>query len=43
MQSVTNGLANKSAVFTLGMTLLHMIFLTPVSYLYNESNFSLDL
>lgn len=42
MQSANNSLSNKSAVFTLGMTLLSMIHLTPLSHLYNLKTFTLD-
>lgn len=42
MQTAPNGLTNKSGVFTLGMTLLHMALLTPVAHLYNSTSYSID-
>jgi len=42
MQSASNTLTNKSAVFTLGMTLLSMIHLTSLNHLYNLKNSTLD-
>lgn len=35
MQAVNNGLTNKSAVFTLGLTILAMAYLQDMSHLYN--------
>jgi serine/threonine protein kinase len=35
MQSVTNALTNKSAVFTLGVTVLSMVHLSSMAHLYN--------
>lgn len=43
MQSVTNALTNKSAVFTLGLTILSMINLCSMNYLYNFSSFTVNL
>lgn len=42
MQSTSNGLTNKSAVFTLGMTILNMIYLTPMNRLYNFNNLTIN-
>lgn len=43
MQAVSNGLTNKSAVFTLGMTILSLIYLESMSSLYNYNNFTINL
>jgi hypothetical protein len=42
-QGLANGLTNKSGVFTLGVTLLHMIHLKDMSHLYNFNAFTLNL
>jgi serine/threonine protein kinase len=42
MQTAPNGLTNKSGVFTLGMTLLHMLLLTPLTHLYDPLTYTLD-
>lgn len=42
MQSANNSLTNKSAVFTLGMTILSIIHLSPLNHLYNLKTFTLD-
>jgi hypothetical protein len=41
-QGLTNGLTNKSGVFTLGITLLHMIHLKDMSHLYNFNAFTIN-
>lgn len=43
MQAVSNGLTNKSAVFTLGMTILSLIYLESMNYLYNFNTFTVNL
>lgn len=42
-QSLPNGLTNKSGVFTLGITLLHLIHLKPMNHLYNFHAFAVNL
>ena len=42
MQSTSNGLTNKSGVFTLGMTILNMIYLTPMNRLYNFNTLTIN-
>jgi hypothetical protein len=41
-QGLVNGLTNKSGVFTLGITLLHMLHLRDMNHLYNFNNFTLN-
>ncbi len=37
-----NGLTNKSGVFTLGVTLLHMVHLKHMTHLYNFNAFTVN-
>jgi hypothetical protein len=37
-----NGLTNKSGVFTLGVTLLHMVHLRDMTHLYNFNGFTVN-
>ena len=41
-QSLINGLTNKSGVFTLGVTLLHMVHLRNMTHLYNYSSYTIN-
>ena len=43
MQAANNALTNKSAVFTLGMTILSMVHLSSLSHLYDFHVFSLNM
>lgn len=36
-------IANKSGVFTLALTILHMIYLKPMSYLYDFEQLTIDM
>lgn len=42
-QQSMNGLTNKSGVFTLGVTMLHMIHLQSMNHLYNFNTYSMNL
>ena len=42
MQSAPNGITNKSAVFTLAVTVLTMLYLTPMTHLYNLDNYTIN-
>ena len=42
-QSITNALTNKSAVFTLAISLLNMIHLRPMHHLYNYDTYTINL
>jgi hypothetical protein len=41
-QALASGLTNKSGVFTLGITLLHMAHLRDMRHLYNFNSFSIN-
>ena len=43
MQTANNTLTNKSAVFTLGMTILAMVHLSDLHYLYNFSTYTINV
>ena len=43
MQTASNTLTNKSAVFTLGMTILGMVHLTDLHHLYNLNTFTINV
>lgn len=43
MQAVNNGLTNKSAVFTLGVTILAMAYLQDMGRLYNPTTFTVNV
>ena len=43
MQAANNTLTNKSAVFTLGMTMLAMVHLSDLHHLYNFGSFTVNI
>jgi hypothetical protein len=43
MQAVSNGITNKSAVFTLGVTILAMVYLQDMGHLYNSTHFTVNI